>query len=250
MLHNHSVATFDHPAMTGECNQGTLSTDQCNDVELEILVAASEAAAHDDMRSPAVCILDSMSSQQPATIFIENRTDLSGDSAIECDDFFDTVKLGKTLLKEARGGCLDQALQCYRAALSCKYKTIHSEPAAVQSAFADILFDISTVDAIALRDSEMRIEALHLCLDLRRVCLGSSHLAVAEVLFKLASVYVELTEYQYAHELLVEALSILLNAENTASEVKAVWTALGHVQVKLGLLSDADSSFREAKALA
>lgn len=158
-------------------------------------------------------------------------------------DFFETAKLGKKL-QEA--GWVDQALCCYRRALRCKDSTIHTEPTDVQATFADILFDISSID----KTDQTSTEALHLCLDLRRMCMGSNHISVAEVLYRLALIYIKLREYQYAHNLSIEAISILINAdESNTKTMKDVWTTLGHVQERLGLFSDSKSSFREAEML-
>jgi tetratricopeptide (TPR) repeat protein len=162
--------------------------------------------------------------------------------------FLETAQMGDSLHES---GHLTQALLCYRAALHCKNNTIRSEPSAMQEDFASVLFKIGAIHmSPTIKDDAQCLDAFHNCLDLRRACLGTLHGDVAAVLFMLASVHSSLGDQQYALELLVESVSILLVTcpDNTEALVK-VWTALGLVQEALGEAEDAASSMKEIQKL-
>jgi tetratricopeptide (TPR) repeat protein len=163
--------------------------------------------------------------------------------------FLETAQKGRRLQDS---GDFQSALLCYNAALHCKDTTIDWEPAAIQAAYADVLFEVGMIHMAPTLNNETKcIEVLHDCLDLRRACLGSLDIDVAKVLLRLADVYSTSGDQQYASELLVESLSILLciNPSNKYALVE-VWTALGLVQEALGDTEDAESSFKEAQKLA
>ena len=169
----------------------------------------------------------------------------------------ETSEDGSVFLNSARMG-LDlvhsknymQALSVYRIALHCKNATIDSEPKHIQEKYADILFNIGHIHLLPQFDDKSKsLEAFHFCLDLRRMCFGSSHPSVAAVLYKLASIYDCSGEKQYALELLLEAHSILLFENDNKLALAAVWTAVGKVQQALGRADEAESSFQEAARL-
>jgi tetratricopeptide (TPR) repeat protein len=194
---------------------------------------------------------DRMDMQQIRVSYSEASLEITRSEGETSEDgtlFRNSQMLGKKLQDL---GNYKQALQYYRTALQCKNRTIDSEPQSVQAAFADILFDIGNIHLVpGFEDRAKSMEAFHFCLDIRRACFGSSHPAVASVLYKLASIHSSFGEHQYALELLLEAVSILLCAipEDKVGLIE-VWTAIGKVQEALGQTDEAQSSFQEAEQL-
>jgi hypothetical protein len=177
----------------------------------------------------------------PALVISSSGSTLEGDSSA----FRNAVNMGKSMQNQKN---YDRALDCYREALLMKNKKIAAEPEDVQSMFSDVLFNIGTIHQLPqFQDAVKSLESFHYCLDVRRECLGSHHPSTAEVMFKLASLHTSFREYEYALQLLVEVLSILLTAEKEDKKgLIQVWTSLGQVQQALGHTEDAKSSFFEA----
>lgn len=175
-------------------------------------------------------------------------TQSEGDISEDGNIFLNSRKMGKHLQEM---GIYSQALQYYRAALQCKHRSIDTEPRSIQEAFADILFDIGNIHLVpGFEHRAKSMEAFHFCLDIRRTCLGSSHPAVASALCSLASIHSSFFEHQYALDLLIEAVSILLcSSVDYTSDLIEVWTAIGKVQEALGQTEESQSSFQEAEQL-
>jgi tetratricopeptide (TPR) repeat protein len=164
----------------------------------------------------------------------------------EGDLFLNAYKMGREHYSHERFG---PALVCYRTALQCKNKLIHSEPKEIKYVYSNILFDIGMIH-FRFHDWVKSREAFYYCLDVRRVFLGNNHPLVASVLLQLGQVHNALDEPQYALELLIEAHSILLlSAPEDKQAMIAVWNAMGNVQKGLGMIEDAESSFQEARNL-
>ena len=183
------------------------------------------------------------------TLNTEARYKLPG-----CDDdtstnvFLTAANMGRQL---QQNGEHQQALLFYHEALRYKSARIDSDTADMQSACADILFEIGVIHTMPqFQDDELSAEAFDECLDLRRACLGSLHLDVATVLHKLAQVHMILGDHQYVSELLVESLSILLCiCPNNALALLDVWVTLAMVQEVTGETEDAKSSLIEIRKL-
>jgi tetratricopeptide (TPR) repeat protein len=176
-------------------------------------------------------------------------TQSDGDLSEDGLQFRNSLTIGKQL--QATGN-YSQALHFYRTALQCKNKTIDSEPQSVQEAFADILYDIGNIHLVrGFENRAKSMEAFHFCLEIRRACFGSSHPAVASVLYKLASIHSSFADNEYALDLLLEAVSILLcdSHEGNNCGLIEVWSAIGKVQEALGEREEARSSFQEAEQL-
>ncbi len=165
--------------------------------------------------------------------------------------FFKTAKLGHELLQAKK---YREAMCCCRAAFLCKSKAdMDAESRDVQTVFADLLVDIGVLLMTneEFSDNERAMEVLHSCIELRRATEGPDDPLVADALYRLAYLYTTNGDLQYACELLLEALSILLSiSQPNQRSLKATWTALGRVQESLGDISDAKSSLREASKLA
>lgn len=148
-----------------------------------------------------------------------------------------------------------KALEKYKVALQCKHRTIQSEPHAIQEKFCCTLYYIGKLHIEAGMDDTMRgIEAMYFCLNTRRSCFGSTHPSVATVLLELASIHAEYSEHEYALDLLLEALAILLPDASalgsaTNNVLIHVWTSIGRCQRALGQEEEAQSSFEEADKL-
>lgn len=174
------------------------------------------------------------------------RSRSEGEQSEEGDLFLNAYKMGRQHYAQERFG---PALLCYRTALQCKNKLIHSEPQEIKEMYSNILFDIGAIH-VQFRDWVKCREAFYYCLDVRRVFLGNNHPAVASVLLQLGQVHNALGEPQYALELLIEAHSILLlSTPEDKQALIAVWNAMGTVQKELGMIEDAESSFQEARNL-
>jgi tetratricopeptide (TPR) repeat protein len=151
----------------------------------------------------------------------------------------------------------EEALEKYRVALQCKHRTIQSEPRTIQEKFCSILYYIGKLHFEAGMDDTMRgIEAMYFCLNVRRSCFGSTHPSVASVLLELASIHEEYSEHQYALDLLLEALAILLpdtsvpdSATSSNRALIHVWNSIGRAHRALGQDEEAQSSFEEAEKL-
>jgi tetratricopeptide (TPR) repeat protein len=179
---------------------------------------------------------------------IERNTSVAGVSNDDAS-FRNAVMLGRSQMKEGR---YDRALQQYSKALRSKNKTIESESKTIQEEFGNVLFDIGCIHSTSgFEDRLKSLEAFHFCLDIRRICLRSDHPEVATVLYKLASIYSSLDDNQYALDLLLEAVSILLSAptKERKRHLIEVWTAIGRVQEALGEEEESQSSFSEAEKL-
>jgi len=162
------------------------------------------------------------------------------------DLFNDSRAQGKLLQKS---GHYQEALEHYRVALQCKNKTFVSEPKDVQATFGDILYDIGTIHWYSEHGNpEQSLEAFHFCAQVRRTCFGSTHPAVARVLYELASLHSSADDHECALQLLLEALSIFLSATpEDRSTLHNVWTAIGNTQQALGFEDEAKSAFQEAE---
>lgn len=194
---------------------------------------------------------DSLDMHQIRVSYSEASLELTRSEGETSEDgvlFRTSQKMGKQLQDS---GNYSQALLYYRTALQCKNRTIDSEPQSVQAAFADILFEIGTIHLVSeVEDWVKSLESFHYCLDIRRETFGSSHPSVASVLYKLASIYCSFGEHQYALDLLLEAVSILLcGSPGDDVALIDVWTAIGKVQQALGQTDEARSSFEEAERL-
>lgn len=129
---------------------------------------------------------------------------------------------------------------------------MEAESRDVQMVFADLLFDIGVLLMTneEFGNKERAMEMLHSCVELRRDTEGPEDPLVADALYRLAYIYTTNGDLQYACELLLEALSILLSdSEANKHSLKATWTALGRVQESLGEIGDAESSLREASKI-
>jgi hypothetical protein len=82
------------------------------------------------------------------------------------------------------------ALEQYKKALQCKYRTIQSEPYNIREKFCSTLYNIGKIHLESEWDDDpMRgIEAMHFCLNTRRSCFGSSHPSLANLLIELATI--------------------------------------------------------------
>ena len=142
------------------------------------------------------------------------------------------------------------------AARSCKHKRIEPESTKVQEALKLAAFSLTTGGLIHtaletfMDHNDRSLEALHSCLDIRRMYLGSDHASVAELLHQLGNLHWSRREYYYANELMVEALSILLVDPGADKDrLKQVWMDLAKIQDALGDKEDAKSSRNEAQKL-
>lgn len=221
-----------------QLQEGTLTntmTSSCQDISEALQVNASSCLRPVSCQKP----LAEVRNQPP-----KNEEAFDESAAV----FVETAKMGRN---HQVCGQLRQALLCYRAALHCKNSTIHSEPSAIQAAFADVLFEIGVIYTTPqLKNDTSCVEAFEKCLDLRRASLGSFHVKVAVVLHRLASVHSSLGDHQYASELLLESLSILLcTCPNHTKALVEVWSALGLMQEALGEIEDAESSKKEVQKL-
>lgn len=168
--------------------------------------------------------------------------------------FFDLARMGQHLRTT---GNYKLALNYYREALQCKHRSISTESPQMQQAFGDVLYDIGLIHLIDGLEEEAEKakskEAFYFCLDIRRMCLGSSHPDVASVLYQIALIHISSKdELQCALDMLLEALAIRLNVPSTTDNTQAckkVWTAIGKVQESLGQKEEALSSLQEAAHL-
>jgi tetratricopeptide (TPR) repeat protein len=150
------------------------------------------------------------------------------------------VAAGKTLYSH---GDYESSMTYYREALRIKKDTINEETVSVQALFADVLDDIAFLQS--RKDPVRSIQAYHLCIEIRRNCLSSSHPLLGKTLYMLASVYFVLGMGSEALDLLLQAL-LVLEDNNEDSRAFDVWMAIGSVQRHLGNIEDSDSSFEEA----
>lgn len=228
------------------CKSPTLVSTQPQPVGLKM-----NLFSEDDEESLPGQDADNMDIEETRVSYTEISREITRSESETSEDgklFLNSRAMGKHF---QASGNYSQALKYYRIALQCKNRKIDSEPQSVQGAFADILFDIGNIHLVpGFMDRAKSLEAFHFCLDIRRMCFGSSHPAVANVLHKLASMYSSFDEHQYALDLLLESVSILLFASpGDKTSLIEVWTTMGKVQLALGQTDEADSSFQEAEQL-
>lgn len=149
----------------------------------------------------------------------------------------------------------EKALAKYKVALQSKYRTIQSEPHAIQEKFCCTLYYIGKLHfQIGMDDTMRGVDAMYFCLNTRRSCFGSTHPSVATVLLELASMHGEFSEHENALDLLLEALAILLPDESNPGSASNdvlihVWNSIGRSQRALGHDDEAQSAFEEAEKL-
>jgi tetratricopeptide (TPR) repeat protein len=187
-------------------------------------------------------LFESMKLGQPeaCTFGMEKLTAVSAPHPSDTSRFRTLVAAGKTLYGH---GDYEASMTYYREALRIKKDTINEEPVSVQALFADVLDDIAFLQSE--RDPVKSIQAYHLCIEIRRNCLSSSHPLLGKTLYMLASVYFVLGMGSEALDLLLQAL-LVLEDDNEDSRAFDLWMAIGTVQLHLGNREDSDSSFDEA----
>lgn len=198
--------------------------------------------------------LQQLNSNSDDSMATSDHVDTSNDASSKDNDtmFHSSYAEGRQFHKMFQ---FAKALEKYKVALQCKHRTIQSEPHTIQEKFCCTLYYIGKLHIEAGMDDTMRgIEALYFCLNVRRSCFGSTHPSVATVLLELASIHAEYAEHEYALDLLLEALAILLpdaSIPGSASNnvLIHVWNSIGRSQRALGQDEEAQSSFDEAEKL-
>jgi tetratricopeptide (TPR) repeat protein len=220
---------------------------------------------HDSMSTTDITTHDKIGNASTASPDLRQQHSNSDDSMTTSDHVDTSSKDNDTLFHTsyAEGRQFHKmfqfakALEKYKVALQCKHRTIQSEPHIIQEKFCCTLYYIGKLHIESGMDDSMRgIEAMHFCLSVRRSCFGSTHPSVATVLLELASIHAEYAEHEYALNLLLEALAILLPDTSVPGSAKGsntvlihVWNAIGRSQRALGREEEAQSSFEEAEKL-
>jgi tetratricopeptide (TPR) repeat protein len=162
------------------------------------------------------------------------------------DDFASAVNAGRQFQREER---YDEAILSFRRALLCKNKSISTESPSVQVTFASTLFEIGMIHSYSqYHDPLKALQALEICLQMSRACLGEDHPYVARVLYEIGVVDELLGEPEEALAQFSEAIAILLS-NSMGSHLKDLWMSMSRVQALLGQTEDAQSSFNEAEKL-
>ena len=198
--------------------------------------------------------LQQLNSNSDDSMTTTDQVDSSNDASLKDNDtiFHTSYAEGRQFHKML---LYEKALEKYKLALQCKHRTIQSESHPIQEKFCCTLYYIGKLHIEAGMDDTMRgVEALYFCLNVRRSCFGSTHPSVATVLLELASIHAEYSEHEYALDLLLEALAILLpdaSVPGSASNnvLIHVWNSIGRAQRGLGHEEEAQSSFEEAEKL-
>jgi tetratricopeptide (TPR) repeat protein len=187
-------------------------------------------------------LFESMKLGQPVacTFGMEKLAVVSAPHPSDTCHFRTLVAAGKAFYSH---GDFESSMTYYREALRIKKDTINEEPVSVQALFADVLDDIAFLQS--QRDPVKSIQAYHLCIEIRRNCLSSSHPLLGKTLYMLASVYFVLGMGSEALDLLLQAL-LVLEDDSEDSRAFDLWMAIGTVQRHLGNREDSDSSFEEA----
>lgn len=152
-------------------------------------------------------------------------------------------------MEAQQDGKFDEALNFYRQALKVKKGEVSRSSKPVKEAYAHTLYEIGIIQLET--DPVKSHEAFHLCLELRQRLYGPDHTQVANVMFKLASLYSIMGEHQYALSLLLETHRIVSAEVEEAQEASliAVWIAMGQTHRCLGQMEEACSSFEAAERL-
>jgi tetratricopeptide (TPR) repeat protein len=170
-------------------------------------------------------------------------------SYYDCHDIF--TENASNGHESQKCGKYAQAVTYYRCALLCMKSSIDSETIEVQVQYANILFNVGIIYMDHLKDLSFSADAFQQCLDLRIECLGTTHIDVSATMYCLARAHMMLeSDREYALELLIEALSILLmTCPHNMNGIITVWNELARVQYALGEIEDAESSMREIRKL-
>ena len=148
-------------------------------------------------------------------------------------------------------GSYNEALSYFQNALRCKRAHIHQDTIEVQIEYGHILFNIGLMNMTIYKSYALSAQAFEQCLEVRRYCLGSSHIDVSATMYCLAKVHLSAgDETYYAFTLLNESLSILLtDYPDNIIRIVTVWEELARAQLAIGDIDDAESSLREIRKL-
>jgi tetratricopeptide (TPR) repeat protein len=162
------------------------------------------------------------------------------------DVFVSAVNAGRQFQREER---YEDAILSLRQALLCKNKSISMESPSVQVTFASTLFEVGMIHSYSqYHDPLKALQALELCLQMSRTCLGEDHPSVARVMYEIGVTNELLSEPEEALAHFSEAIAILLS-NSMDDHLKDLWISLSRVQELLGQTEDAQSSFDEAEKL-
>ena len=234
----------------------TVAIDVCS-FPIHDSMAKTDQSKRDNNRGHAATErldLPQINSNSDDSMINSDQVDASNDASSQNIDtlFHTSYAEGRKLHNMSQ---FSKALEKYKIALQCKHRTIQSESQNIQEKFCCTLYYIGKLHIESGMDDSMRgIEALYFCLNVRRSCFGSSHPSVVSILLELASIHAEYAEHEYALNLLLEALAILLpdaSVPESASKnvLIHVWNSIERSQRALGQEEEAQSSFEEAEKL-
>lgn len=165
-----------------------------------------------------------------------------------CSNLEDAIAMGKNYQNQGHNA---EALIIYRRALQERKRNLDTESKDVQSIVGDILYEIGTIHSQSEDgDLQQSLEAFDFCLEVRHMCYGSSHPAIAIVLYQLAAIHSAADDPDHALHHLLEALAIVLSeTPDDTMMLSKIWNAIGNVQNDLGNTVDARSAFEESSRL-
>lgn len=228
------------------CCSSTVLRESCDPmletIETGLAAPQSPTPTADFWQGTLQGLFESMRLGQPAacTFGMEKLAAVPIPHPSDTSRFRTLVAAGKSLYSR---GDYEASMTYYREALRIKKDTISQESGSVQALFADVLDDIAFLQS--QKDPVKSIQAYHLCIEIRRNCLSSSHPLLGKTLYMLASVYFVLGMGSEALDLLLQALLVF---EDDSEDARAfeLWMTIGAVQRHLGNVEDSDSSFEEA----